>query len=299
MTLPSIICPKCKRSVSPINGIRIKTSSYDDCLRICNICKIGFSNAKNNPTVIYKNYLENIPELLQQNLVFTLRNSINEFNRKNKLNKFGFSSSEDALTWSFFNYFVVNNKFEDLLDILNIESDKTNYDIYLWGTKINSLNEQTNFIDQFKEVSNSFNEMPSRRTEPDVILKFSNKLIFIEVKYLSSNAITKEENKFTKYLISDVNQKELIESGHYELYRNWAFASKLSNGDNFELINLGRKILFNDKNQKNLLQFENSLKSSKGKFVKLNWEDILEKVNSKDYESWFKDYLNNKFSINR
>ena len=295
MTLPKIKCPNCGELIFPTTGIRKRTNSYNDCLRCCKKCEIGISNSKNNPTVIYNKYYENVPELLRQDLDTSLNNSMNELNRKNKKNKFGFSTSEDALTWSFFKYFVVNNKFGDLLKLLNIKSEETIFDIYLWGTNICSSKTNSKFLENFIETSNSFNENSSKRTEPDVIIELQDKLIFIEVKYSrSSNEISLNEEKFKKYLTSDVNNKEIIESEHYELARNWAFVSKLSYGKNFELINLGLQKLFSDKNRNKLNQFEKALKSEKGNFRKLSWEEILEKVNNSESDLWFKDYLNNK-----
>lgn len=298
MTLDKVKCPSCGELVAPINGAIKAASSYDDCLRRCEKCGIGFSNSKNNPSVIYKNYLDNIPELLQNGLEITLNNSINELNRKNKRNKIGFSTSEDALTWSFFKYFVVGERFEDLLNLRNLKSDGKDYDIYLWGVPISSQSNKNNFIEKFREVSRNFNETSSKMTEPDVMIKLSDKIVFIEVKYLSANEI-KTGEEFAKYLIPDVEKEKLVESGHYELFRNWAFASKLSYGNDFILINLAPKKLFSSKSQSKLIQFENSLKSTKGKFVKLTWEEILEKVNNKEYDMWFKNYLNKKLDAIR
>jgi hypothetical protein len=299
MTLTKIKCPDCGEFIFPINGTTKTTNSYNDCLRRCEKCEIGFSNSKNNPTVIYKNYSHNVPELLRQDLDFSLNHSVNEMNRKNKKNKFGFSTSEDALTWSFFKYFVVKNKLSELLEILNIESKHSTFDIYLWGTNICEINDDSNFIDKVIAVSDSFNEDSFKRTEPDVIIKLRDKLVFIEVKYLSSNELKTDKEKFEKYLIPGVAEKEVIESEHYELFRNWAFASKLSNGDDFELINLAPQRLFSDKNRNKLIQFENSLKSAKGNFRKLSWEEILEKVNDSENELWFKKYLDGKLNASR
>lgn len=299
MNLTEIKCPSCGELIFPRNGIIKSASSYNDCLRRCEKCQIGFSNSKNNPIIIYNKYFENVPELLRQDLDFSLNHSINEMNRKNKKNKFGFSTSEDALTWSFFKYFVVKNKFSDLLKILSIKSNETAFDIYLWGTNICKINNNLDFIDNFNEVSDSFNEVLSKRTEPDVIIKLKDKLVFIEVKYLSSNELKTDKEKFKKYLVPDVLEKEVIESEHYELFRNWAFASKLSNGDNFELINLAPQKIFNDKNRNKLIQFENSLKSANGNFRKVSWEEILDKVNDTENELWFKKYLNGKLNASR
>ncbi len=299
MTLTKIQCPRCGETIIPKTGKIKITNSYNDCLRRCEKCEIGFSNSKSNPTIIYNKYFQNVPVLLRQDLDISLNNSINEMNRKNKKNKFGFSTSEDALTWSFFKYFVVKNKFSELLKILNVNSKAEDFDIYLWGTNICKPKNNLDFIDKLISVSDSFNEVSSKRTEPDVIIKLKDKLIFIEVKYLSSNEIKTEKEKFRKYLVPDVVEKEVIESEHYELFRNWAFASKLSNGDNFELINLAPKKLFNDKNRNKLIQFENSLNSTNGNFRKICWEEILDKVNDTENELWFKEYLAEKLNASR
>ena len=54
--------------------------------------------------LIYKHYFNNNAELLRPDLDFVLSNSLNQINRTVKKNKFAFSTSEDALTWSFFKY---------------------------------------------------------------------------------------------------------------------------------------------------------------------------------------------------
>ena len=299
MTLTKIRCPGCGEYIFSKNGNKKKANSYNDCLRRCEKCEIGFSNSINNPTIIYKNYIKNVPELLRQDIDVSLNQTINKMNRENKKIKFGFSTSEDALTWTFFKYFVFNNKLNDLLEILNIKSKEANFDIYLWGANICKTNKNLNFIDKFIEVSDSFNEDSSKRTEPDVIIKLKDKLVFIEVKYMSPNEIKTDKEKFKKYIVPNVDEKKVIESEHYELLRNWAFASKLSNRDNFELINLGTQKLFRNKNRNKLTLFEKSLKSTRGNFRKLTWEEILKKVNERENELWFKEYLKEKINASR
>ncbi|MFN3301980.1 MAG: hypothetical protein ACK413_03080 [Patescibacteria group bacterium] len=296
MSLSNIKCPNCKELLIPKNQNRVKTTSYYDCLRRCEKCEIGISNSKSKPTIIYKKYYENVPKALRQDLNFSLENALNILNRKNKINKFGFSTSEDALTWSFFKYFVVSNKYIELLKILNIESNETIFDIYLWGVNICTLNKNSVFLNQLVNVSDSFNEFSSRRTEPDVIIKLHNKLIFIEVKYLSSNELRVDKEIFKKYTVPEVNLNDIAESGHYELFRNWAFLSMMSKEEDFELINLGLEKLFIDKNKDKLLKFESSLYSKNGNFRKLSWEDVLQNVNNLVNDYWFIEYLTEKIN---
>ena len=118
---------------------------------------------------------------------------------------------------------------------------------------------------------------------------------------MSGNEISSDKAKFSKYKASDIDAEGIAESGHYELFRNWAFASHLSKEKKFYLINLGLKRLFNDKNRDLLVKFESSLKSSTGSFLKLTWEEIFEKIkdNSDYYDTWFIDYLENKINARR
>lgn len=294
MALPKIKCPTCGGIISPQIGIIKTTNSYSDCIRRCEECEIGFSNSKTAPTIIYNRYEENIPEQLRADLDFSLNHSINELNRNNKKIKFGFSTSEDALTWSFFKYFVVNDLLNELLDILDIESKSTSFDIYLWGTNICKVSEDSFISNGFIKASDSFKESSSRRTEPDVIIRLEDRLVFIEVKYLSSNELKSDKERFKKYRTSGVSEEDVFESEHYELLRNWAFAEKLSDGNEFELINLAPNKLFCDKNRGKLKKFEDSLLSPNGTFKKMKWEEVLEKVNKDNYEMWFKEYLNDK-----
>ena len=61
MSLDKIKCPSCGELLIPRNEIIKQSNSFDDCLRRCDNCMVGFSNGKDNPTMIYKNYVDNVP----------------------------------------------------------------------------------------------------------------------------------------------------------------------------------------------------------------------------------------------
>ncbi len=292
MALQNIECPKCGKMITPMLGVHKSASSFDDCLRKCVKCNLGFSNAKTNPTLIYKHYKDNIPVLLRQDIDFALDNSISHINKVNKRIKFGFSTSEDALTWSFFNYFVVNKRLQDLLNILNIESDDTSdYDVYLWGVNICSKTLNTDLNQRLSLASKLFKEDSKGRTEPDVIINLKDKLVFIEVKYKSPNDIQTNIEKFKKYETNNYDIASLAKNGLYELYRNWAFVSSMSKGNKFELINLGFKKHFGGENKSKLEEFDKLIKTINGQFVQLNWNQIYDKLCEQEYDQWFLDYL--------
>ena len=101
---------------------------------------------------------------------------------------------------------------------------------------------------------------------------------------------------FKKYAINDYDIESLAKNGLYELYRNWAFVSEMSNGNKFELINLGFNKHLGGKNKFKLEEFEKLTKTNNGKFVQLSWNQVFDKFSEQEYDKWFLDYLN--FKIN-
>lgn len=58
-----LCCPVCD---TPIESAALPAKpspvyEYEDCLRRCDACGVGYSNARENPTTIYKNPFHNIP----------------------------------------------------------------------------------------------------------------------------------------------------------------------------------------------------------------------------------------------
>lgn len=262
MNLIGVNCPSCDMVLYLRYEIKKSACSYADCLRCCQKCGIGFSNAHRNPTIIYQNYTDNVPKKLRKGLEDTLNRSLNGLNRSNKKCKFGFSTSEDALTWSFFKYFVLKDKLRDLLKIMGVESRETSFNLYLWGVPVCKPNKNSNLIERFIEFSDFFKEEPNKRTEPDVIIELNNRIILIEVKYRSPNDFKKDTRRLQKYCVPNLVRHEVIDSGQYELLRNWAFATRLSEGGgSFEVINLALQKQFKDRR---LQQFKNALKAKTG-----------------------------------
>lgn len=60
--LPEIACPNCGGTLLPLPGEAIAPKTWHDCLRQCSKCKLGLSNARTNPTVLFGDPRMNIPE---------------------------------------------------------------------------------------------------------------------------------------------------------------------------------------------------------------------------------------------
>jgi tetratricopeptide (TPR) repeat protein len=104
--LVSLTCPSCDGPIAAVNYIdRVPVAQrFDDCLRRCETCGVAASNAAHSQdvTFIYRDPLENIPIASREGVIDALSQSLNLRNRESKRSRFGFTTSEDALTWVVF-----------------------------------------------------------------------------------------------------------------------------------------------------------------------------------------------------
>jgi hypothetical protein len=291
-------CPKCGKEMTIENLPKKAANSYNDCINKCEDCGIGLSNGEKNQTIIYKNYKDNIPIQLHEKLDSILENTLNKYNHKNKINKFGFNTSEDALTWIFFSYFIKNNKTDIMLKFLGFEKENI-IDIYFWGAGYNNQNKDNLFRIKLEDVlKNSFKEDINRFSEPDIIIETDTKVIFIEVKYFSDNAIENETQKINKYIINDYykNIENAINSKYYELIRNWSIGNLIADNKKYYLLNVGLKSKFAEEDKKpNIHSFINSL-NNKNNFIRLSWNNIIENIKNENIDNWFFKEINKRTS---
>jgi hypothetical protein len=276
-----IPCPNCGTMLGARSSSIITTHSFDTCLRRCDDCGIGFSNAKTDPTMIYRYPVQNVPDRLSENVELVLQNAFNIRNRVNKKSKFCFSTSEDALTWTFFRHLQIEGQLSNLINVIGEKFDGSP-SLYLWGVSPSAPVAQSAFTSKLSEVSDYFGEKPESRSEPDVIIHIPDQLlVFIEVKLFSSNEISHDETKFAPYLSGGEkyysDPQRALDSRHYELVRNWSIGSKLAGAEKFVLVNLAPENVFHNQWEKLLNDFELSLNqiSDKQIFVRFTWENLL------------------------
>lgn len=272
-------CPKCGKIMSKDTSIKegTKSSSFDKCIRKCNDCEIGYSNAKDKPTLIFKNYLQSIPSQYVPNLELTIENPINTGHIESKKKQFGFSTSEDALTWIFIRYFINENKLEVLKNIYTLGSDIE--EILLWGVPQINTNDSSQKV-KLTGICKSLKEAKKSYSEPDIVIITKTEIRFIEVKLASPNAKCEKREKFEKYINNNyyVDKEMLINSKHYELTRNWTIGNMFAETKGFKLINQGPSKLFYNEDKELLQKFENSLLNLNN-FEKLSWEKVIDNIN--------------------
>ena len=253
-----------------------KGFQYKDCIRKCFVCRVGASNSRSKPTIIYEDYKKNIPSSLLHNLDYTLNNSNNVRNRTSKKVKIGYSTSEDAVSWIFINYFIQNQKLEILKKLLNCKSNII--EVLMWG--VPQIDRE--FENPLKDICRKLGEKENSFSEPDIIVICEGEIDFIEVKVKSNNEKKNPEKiNFDKYLNNNfyLDKKLAKNSKYYELIRNWTIANSFSKIKMIRLLNLAPKKLFYKEKNADFLNFISSL-VRKENFEQIAWEDIIKKMDS-------------------
>jgi hypothetical protein len=290
-TLPSKRCPCCNHPIAEVEfqGPVRPATSYEKCLRRCEPCAVGVSNRVNNPTFIYREPLKNIPSDSRANATNVLSNALNERNRDNKRLRFGFSTSEDAVTWVVFTYLLSSGQLEGALRrvrLIDAGALAVKPTILLWGVPIatppscdrrGGAEIRRRLIDLCADLG----EKQASFSEPDVIIDLSeNGLILIEAKYLSGNDSKPVDYKgWTTYLGSSAlawDTDKIRNSRCYELARNWRLLKGLAGERMVTLVNLGQPDLFLSKDDMRLNLFVEALRTDeRSRFTKLTWSDLL------------------------
>jgi hypothetical protein len=175
--LPAFTCALCKKVLQALreyDGRPSTAQKYADCHRRCNDCGVGFSNGK-NPTMIYENFLNNVPGQVRDGLGETIRQALNCRNNKNKQNKFGFFTSEDAITWTLFTYLQQAKLLGDVARSVGLIVNGEEPSLLLWGAPVPLTNATgTKIRADLIRVLVAIGEEKHRYSEPDVILDFGN-----------------------------------------------------------------------------------------------------------------------------
>jgi hypothetical protein len=307
--LPSVFCPGCGRTIESelytpkANGRPPTAMGYESCLRRCEGCGFGFSNARtavvNRLTIVYQDPFHDIPNHISAGHEEVLDQALNRINRPSKRLKFMSAKSEDHLTWTVFRHLQLGKEIGGVISRLGvglIASPQIEPSLLLWGSPVPPQKESGKTIQaRLIEVLDRLGENPQRRSEPDVILDYGELgTIFIEVKNGSPNDNKHADYKgWPTYLCktdSFRDAKSVPQTGLYELVRNWRIAWDFAGHRPMALINLGPSDLFQGANKTNLQVFSRTLNQvEKRRFLTFTWRRFFEAM--PHCPSWLRKYL--------
>jgi hypothetical protein len=263
---------------------------------------VGLSNTMTagGETHIFRDATANVPMEVREGFLQTLQSSINVLNKKNKLKKAAYSTSEDALTWTYFNHLRLKNRLREL-GCLPSRMEPT---LILWGSVVDATGTRSAVPTALAEISRELLEDADRRTEPDVILDYGKDgIAVIEVKYRSPNEFKDASYPgWARYLQRDgggafLDLPGVLSSKCYELVRNWRFAWELGNRLDIPVVvaNLGRSSLFETPGADLLAKFEACLRQdARHRFRRLNWRDLLDRAPP---DSDLSEYFQKKYTL--
>jgi hypothetical protein len=294
--LPTLDCPVCCHQMVREECIeKIPTATrFEDCLRRCEPCGIGASNASKDVTYIFRDPLKNIPVQSREGAIGALSRAISVLNRGTKRRRFGFSTSEDAVTWVVFTHLLRSGHLFSALTssgVITSQALTTAPTLLLWGVPIEGGDRGADIQKELIDLCHRF-ERPDRYSEPDVIVDLGEGgIVLIEVKYRSGNDLQPADYyNWSRYASApQLNWKfeDVKASGCYELARNWFLLKSLAGRRPATLVNLGSADLFRGKEGARLDRFVDALDlDERTRFIRLTWSDLL-RTDLDSMPDWF------------
>ncbi len=286
--LPTMQCPRCGGPLAAAEDVAViaTAAAFEDCLRRCEPCGIAVSNAADprSLTFIHRDPLDNIPNESRAGAFEALSQALNIRNRISKRRRFGFSTSEDAVTWVVFTYLLSTGRLADALcraaQLPNTAS-ATSPALLLWGSPIGGDTRAAELRTELERACAGLEEEPNSFSEPDVVVDLGEAgLIFVEVKYRSGNDRKPPDYRgWDRYARAPGLAWQIDEvraSGCYELARNWCLLKRLAGTKRAALVNLGFDTLFRGDDGRRLDRFVAALGDEPhSHFSKVEWPRLL------------------------
>lgn len=249
-------------------------------------------------TFEYQSELDNL--LWKDKADLSLFNRIKKVKRESRIAR---DNSEDTVTWNVFRFMERNNLVEmTLSSIIGVTLKSSEVIYWSYSQKENSSWSELN------KARKEFGEEIKRSSEPDVIIKTDNTLLFIEAKLTAGNETipsdtsnskeyeTGGDNWFSKVFKSDYKTVAIVEK-KYELLRFWLLGTWMAKQRDldFYLVNL----VLSEREKDIEAIFKRCLyENQRMEFIRITWEDIYHQILNSDLSGIDKDtmikYFKNK-----
>lgn len=227
------------------------------------------------------------------------------FRVKREISRIGRDNSEDAVTWNVFRFMENENLLQEFLSELT-SKDAQNPEVIYWSY---SQSEKDTWSD-LRQAREEFEVNPKKGSEPDLIIKTSKALFFVEAKLTATNETTPSSNSLAvleKYQTGGNHwYQEVFKSSFetiaivnrkYELLRFWLLGSRIARklGLAFFLVNL----VVEGKEREIEPEFKSHIREgSERTFMRTTWENayryVLEKAEASQEKEKFIAYFKNK-----
>jgi hypothetical protein len=175
-------------------------SGYASCLRRCEVCGIGFSNAKTGNisglTLILREPFAQMPIWLSEDSDSALDQCLNRAHAAKKRMDFQSLHSEDHVTWTVTKLL----QREGALGRAFGHPDCREPDLLIWGAPVPYERNPHGHALRERVIAhlNDLNEQPRFRTEPDLVLDFGNNgVVIVEAKLFSPKWNAPKRRVFT------------------------------------------------------------------------------------------------------
>jgi hypothetical protein len=302
-SLDPLACPSCEAALcSPdLLGRAWAATCYEECLRRCERCGVGYSNGLTDPTVIWREAHRNVPPQVREGLDAVLGAALNVTARERKRVRFGFSTSEDAVTWTVFRYLQQTEDLGSTLRHLLPALPSGEPTLLFWGAPVDERGVRVR--EALIAITDDLGESPDYRSEPDLLLWFpASALVSIEVKYRQGRNVCPRTapSAYDRYILGTeafCHPETARVSRCYELARNWRLGWELASHlgcEGFYLLNLASgKLLCQESTS--LACFNRSIRTSgRRAFSTFSWDHFLKMIPSPQ-ESSFTAYLSERF----
>jgi hypothetical protein len=281
-----------KRVECPVKGCSVKVERQREVFKREERFKCPKHNIYISPSTFeYENELDNLIWIDTNDL--DLLRKIMRVKRESRIAR---DNSEDAVTWNVFRFLEKNNLIEMILSSFIGVTLKSS-EIMYWSY----CQRENSGWSELNKARGEFGEKIKRGSEPDIIIKTDNTLLFIEAKLTAGNETTPSDKNnskkyeiggdgwFSKVFESDYRKVAITEK-KYELLRFWLLGTWIAKqiGLDFCLANL---VLSEREKDIETIFKKHLCEDQRMKFIRITWEAIYQQILNSNLSGIDKDKM--------